>query len=773
MISLSNGVSIMKQTILSFLVEFSSSTSFPSDIYDVKQQLFQYLRLSRDMIQSDRYLTPAPSRSQSMHIYILFKPPYRDSQSTAQMIERISNMIEAGKSVKLGKHACIFKDAWDSHIHSMPHSSSIWIRELPSKWFNLSNDEEVSETHELRQVLVSKYGEIGAMASIESENQALCRDICIKFAQLSSAERFVEEYYPSLQQSAIIRRDGLETIFFFLIDYDTSNYLSNEKIDARKRRLDEALAKKEELMQDIQRSTANQQLIDDRLAEFKAESVVDELIASNPDLSSEHDALKAMLIELMHRCSAANLDLASSDTSILSSHSKQLRSLSRKLSNSYEAFLNRVKTMKQRHEEQVRQAEAHQRHELLSSMMPSYEETCRQSLSRIDTIREYISKYHWEGLEEVLSLSAWQQASRTLYKILEQRQEGSQRYLDILTKAHELVKEKTIATTPIYQAVEALALFREYLNKIHLSASDSASTATELVSCFRALRASMLACSDAYVEETVQKMCSSSSEAAEGALVKESSLLAMAESLQLIEDLVRSSFELTSLEEEAKKQMDLSSFEAHHHRVRSLIATAKDLLVVGPEDADAVKVKKVKQQLAGIQSNVKKAIYLFRDDVASAQRAQEEAIAIAAAIQQQQAAITAENEHKLSRKRSQELCEDEEELIASSHSHHRYEAKAITDPSEEENYLYQPEWLLMGSQNEAQTSSSSTAPSKKRLQSHLHVPSSSRSSNILQSQPAVRLTAAVFKITIKNDNTDTMKSKEILLKEKLLKQKRQ
>eukprot|EP01041_Mallomonas_annulata_P005733 gene5733-11591_t len=131
----------------------------------------------------------------------------------------------------------------DKSYKSWKENSSLWLRNLPSRWFQLDSNEieDNMQSHPIKQMFFSIFGPIEHIEIVDSTTDntdllmtgiVLNKDICIKFENFNDCETAMQKLG---QGNILIQKKGIQATHLLEAYPDTEGYLLSEKIAKRNR----------------------------------------------------------------------------------------------------------------------------------------------------------------------------------------------------------------------------------------------------------------------------------------------------------------------------------------------------------------------------------------------------------------------------------------------------------------------------------------------------------------------------------------------------------
>jgi hypothetical protein len=127
----------------------------------------------------------------------------------------------------------ITKDKTVSDSEKERKNQSIWLRNLPSRWFDLDSfhgNRVIPSNHMLRKLLEEQFGLVLQMECKNQITNLLQCDVCVGFATLYGSDQAMTTFGGD---SCVAKKEGASAIFLISAELDDSGYLEKDSIAER------------------------------------------------------------------------------------------------------------------------------------------------------------------------------------------------------------------------------------------------------------------------------------------------------------------------------------------------------------------------------------------------------------------------------------------------------------------------------------------------------------------------------------------------------------
>jgi hypothetical protein len=402
--------------------------------------------------------------SKALSIFMVYDSRV-STDELSRKIDLLRNKVKVNAQIV---HVEVVSEVGDiSDSKSINLSKTVWLRNLPIRWFELDSFQgscAVPSAHIVYSFLQENFGVIDQMETKspkDGKGTLLQIDLCVKFSNASSCTKLMDVMG---SRSCIARREGASIVFPITAELDMSDYLSSELVAQRASLRDKVRSCRAELKRV---SAALSLALDDTEVYLSSPALQDMLLSTA--MKREYEDVVQLCVK--YRIILGDYSLSSSDSSSsldeelpqMKSRSKALQSAASTVAQK-KSSLGQSAALEQLSRKVKAQKEAEELLQIELADLRSRAKDCLLSATDMSVSGKSICDQHkWSDVSEKI-FPRIDILSTTLSQLLK-NQGGGAKYMGVLKKSYSSLDSYLQSISPVMELLSGFSVLTDYLEK--------------------------------------------------------------------------------------------------------------------------------------------------------------------------------------------------------------------------------------------------------------------------------------------------------------------
>jgi hypothetical protein len=397
--------------------------------------------------------------SKTLSIFMVYESRF-STDELSTIIDLLKNKVKINGQIV---HVEVASDVGDiSQSKSINLSKTVWLRNLPIRWFELDSFQgscAVPSAHIVYSFLRQNFGVVDQMETKspkDGKGSLLQIDLCIKFSNASSCTKLMDVMG---SRSCIARREGYSIVFPIAAELDISDYFSSELVAQRASLRDKVLSCRAELKRE---SAALSLALDDTEVYLSSPALKDVLFTTA--MKREYEDVIQLCVKyriILGDCyPSSSLD---EEVPQMKSRLKALQSAASTVAQK-KSSLGQSAALEQLSRKMKAQKEAEELLQIELTDLRSRAKDCLLSATDISVSGKRICDRHkWSDVSEKI-FPRVDILSTTLSHLMK-NQGGGAKYIGVLKKSFGSLDSYLQRIFPIMELLSGFSVLTEYLDK--------------------------------------------------------------------------------------------------------------------------------------------------------------------------------------------------------------------------------------------------------------------------------------------------------------------